>query len=56
VASTWGRSTNIVKALIAAGADVNAKDARGETALALAKLAKYNADIVAVLKAAGARE
>jgi ankyrin repeat protein len=42
-----------VKALIAAGAYVNAKNGKGETALTLAK--RY-ADTVALLKSAGATE
>lgn len=51
-ASRFGR-TRIVRLLIAAGADVNARDARGRTALMWASYMGYR-DLVEVLLAAGA--
>ena len=51
-ASRYGR-TRIVRVLIAAGADVNARDARGRTALMWASYMGYR-DVVDVLLAAGA--
>lgn len=51
-ASRFGR-TRIVRVLIAAGADVNARDARGRTALMWASYMGYR-DLVEVLLAAGA--
>ena len=44
----------VIKALLAAGADVNAKDKYGETALTLAK-EKNNSEIINLLLAAGAK-
>ena len=53
--SDGGRNTiDLVNALIKAGADVNAKDRSGRTALGYAQVHR-RADIVNVLKAAGAK-
>ena len=48
-------SPEIAKLLIAAGADVNARDAAGNTALALARKRGY-LDMVAALEHAGAKD
>ena len=48
-------SAEILRRLIAAGADVNARNKFGETALFLAKKAE-RADAVSILKRAGAGE
>jgi ankyrin repeat protein len=44
-----------VKALIAAGADVNIADIQGETPLQMATF-NAKADVVAILRAAGAKK
>jgi ankyrin repeat protein len=46
---------HFVKVLLAKGADVNAKDASGGTALRAARDAKHT-EVEAILKAAGAKQ
>ncbi|MDE7227882.1 MAG: ankyrin repeat domain-containing protein, partial [Treponemataceae bacterium] len=53
--TTWRDSQDVAKLLIETGADVNAKDDDGRTALMLAEERKA-ADVAALLKAAGAKE
>ena len=54
IRAAWNSHEEIVKALIAEQADVNAADSRGITALQRAKTGNETA-IIAYLRAAGAR-
>jgi ankyrin repeat protein len=47
--------TDIIKLLLAEGADVNVKNSKGETALMIAKM-RGRKEIVEILEKAGAKE